>query len=363
MEEEGRSQSNKFSMETLDPIAQTKHAAMLERLSNLHHSRHQQTAARRSDSAAASPAYESVRSFLDSFSDSKRSIEADLARCRALACDPASAPNLKPELEKVSASIADLDRLVAENSYFLPSYEVRSSLKAISELKEALDSANSELMPRKKFSFRNKASKKDTGVLVKEMEEIKVLDVEKSNLAGVRDSPGFRNKEGAVLVKRFRVSEEGEGDFSLSDLNSCDVYLKGQIRALFVHRLRNCRIFAGPVQGSILIEDVSGCLFMLASHQIRIHQARATDFYLRVRSRPIIEDSSGVRFAPYQLFYEGIDEELRDSGLGEETGNWANVDDFKWLRAVQSPNWCLIPEEERVGTTNASDREEKCDDK
>ena len=24
------------------------------------------------------------------------------------------------------------------------------------------------------------------------------------------------------------------------------------------------------------------------------------------------------------------------------------MDDFKWLRAVQSPNWCLVPEEERM---------------
>ncbi|XP_065030481.1 protein transport protein SEC23 F-like [Musa acuminata AAA Group] len=65
------------------------------------------------------------------------------------------------------------------------------------------------------------------------------------------------------------------------------------------------------------------------------------------------------------LFYEGIEEELRDSGLEEETGNWANVeDDFKWLRAVQSPNWSVIPEEERVQTKNASDTtEEPCEDK
>lgn len=65
--------------------------------------------------------------------------------------------------------------------------------------------------------------------------------------------------------------------------------------------------------------------------------SQATDFYLQVRSGLIIEDSSAVRFAPYRLFYEGIDEEPGDSGRGEETGNWANVDDFKWLRAVQSP--------------------------
>lgn len=147
-------------------------------------------------------------------------------------------------------------------------------------------------------------------------------------------------------MKDFKLCDIGQGDFTLSDLENCRVYLIGRVRALFFYRIRNCQVFAGPVLGSVLIEDVSDSLFMLASHQIRIHLAKSTDFYLRVRSRPIIEDSIGVRFAPYRLTYDGIEEELKESALGEETGNWANVDDFKWLRAIQSPNWCLIPEEE-----------------
>ena len=37
---------------------------------------------------------------------------------------------------------------------------------------------------------------------------------------------------------------------------------------MFVNRLRNCRVYTGPVIGSILIEEVENCLFVLASHQI-----------------------------------------------------------------------------------------------
>ncbi|KAI3979009.1 hypothetical protein MKX01_016184 [Papaver californicum] len=97
--------------------------------------------------------------------------------------------------------------------------------------------------------------------------------------------------------------------------------------------MRNCRVYVGPVMGSILIEQVEDCLFMMASHQMRIHHAKKTDFYLRVRR---------------------IDTDLKDSSLDEESGNWANVDDFKWLRAVQSPNWSILPEEERVSAVNIS---------
>ncbi|XP_015163970.1 tubulin-folding cofactor C-like [Solanum tuberosum] len=96
----------------------------------------------------------------------------------------------------------------------------------------------------------------------------------------------------------------------------------------------------------------------MASHQIQIHQAKRCDFYLRVRSTPIIEDSDGARFAPYCLKYEGIEKDLEEANLGEETGNWSNVDDSKWLRAVQSSNWSILPENERAGTVDMEEQSE-----
>ena len=337
-----------------------KHAAMLERLANRHQSRLENTLSRRSaesddSSSSAPPSFESTSSFLSRFADSKRSIESQIAQCRLTPTSEAT--HLKPQLDTISASISDLEKLVAENSYFLPSYEVRSSLKAISDLKQSLESLSSDLVPKKKFSFKNKAPKKDraidTNIEKKKEEEAEVGNkLEKMGFT-VPESPGFRNKSGEVLVKKFNGSEIGE--FTISDLDSCEVRLMGCVRALFVHRLRNCRVYGGPVIGSILIEQVEGCVFVMASHQIRIHHAKSSDFYLRVRSRPIIEDSSGVRFAPYCLSYEGIHGDFQEASLGEETGNWSNVDDFRWLRAVQSPNWSILPENERVGLLNISD--------
>ncbi|CDY63924.1 hypothetical protein HID58_078830 [Brassica napus] len=88
------------------------------------------------------------------------------------------------------------------------------------------------------------------------------------------------------------------------------------------------------------------------------HQARKSDSASSSSSsstsRPIIEDSSGVRFGPYCLGYGGIEEDLKTAGLEEETESWANVDDFLWLRAVHSPNWSLLPQEERLSSVSIS---------
>ena len=63
---------------------------------------------------------------------------------------------MKSGLETLALDINDLEKLVAVNSYFLPSYEVHSAQNAIAELKERLDSLNSQLLPKKKFTFKNR---------------------------------------------------------------------------------------------------------------------------------------------------------------------------------------------------------------
>ncbi|KAL6983862.1 hypothetical protein U1Q18_017236 [Sarracenia purpurea var. burkii] len=309
-----------------------KHAAMLERLSNR----------KQSLSHKSSESFESTSSFLSRFSQSKLSIDSDLARCRQSAALE-SKSNLKSDLERISMSISDLEKLVAENSYFLPTYELRSCLKTVSDLKQTQEDVTSKVIPKKKFAFKSK--KASSGVVNDEIDP-QSIESEQPRFP-IRESPGFRDKENEVLAKGFKGSEMGE--FTISNLNSCEVRLTGCLRSLFIHRLRNCKVYAGPVIGSVLIEEVEECVLVLASHQIRIHNARGSDFYLRVRSRPIIEDCTVVKFAPYCLSYEGIERDLREANLDEETGNWENVDDFRWLRAVQSPNWMVLPESERVG--------------
>jgi len=322
---------------------QKKHLSMLDRLSKRHQTK--------STTTSTEPPAESTSSFITRFSQLKSSIESHLSESQSISSSDPS--HLKPHFDKISQSISDLEKLVAQSSYFLPSYDVRSSLKTVSDLKRTLENLSSELIPKKKFSFKNKTTKKDPDSVVQESKQsiVPVRDSVQSSFT-VRDSPGFRNKTGEVLIGEFKESEVGE--FTVSDLDSCEVRIIGCVRALFVHRLKNCRVYVGPVTGSILIDEVEGCVFVIASHQIRIHHAMRSDFYLRVRSRPIVEDCNGVRFAPYCLSYRGIEEDLCGAGLDLETGNWANVDDFRWLRAVQSPNWSILPENERVGIVDIS---------
>jgi len=83
-----------------------------------------------------------------------------------------------------------------------------------------------------------------------------------------------------------------------------------------------------------------------------MHHSRDVDVYLNVLSRPVIENCNGIRFAPvprgFWSNWQGNKEhEAGDMKEGEDM--WAQVQDFNWLRAEQSPHWSVLPESHRDG--------------
>jgi hypothetical protein len=117
---------------------------------------------------------------------------------------------------------------------------------------------------------------------------------------------------------------------------------------------------------------------------VRIHSSHASDVYLRVRSRPIIEHSNGLRFAPYAVarllqhqqpataaagdpmqlqaafaaagFGGGGNGSAGGVADGSSTSSseasgdndlWRCVDDFGWVKASASPHWAVLPAEQR----------------
>jgi tubulin-specific chaperone C len=111
---------------------------------------------------------------------------------------------------------------------------------------------------------------------------------------------------------------------------------------------------------------------VLTSRQVRVHECENVDLYLQCASRPIIEDCRAVRFAPLPDAYAAmhararggettgvaeLDEGGRSASIsagdqqavpGPELNLWDQVDDFKWLKTEPSPNWSVLPREERV---------------
>ena len=304
--------------------------------------------------------------------------------------DAKPADDLRAALDALQADVIAIERSVAEASYFLPAYDSRACTAAVDHLKKTVAEATAELLPRKKFTFSKKKKEATASGTTKadgEKKEKKEADDVAAQLArvGIRtttttiptttgsttgsttqlatqlatsgpkgakedEGPGVRNRTGETVV--VDAASADVGDFELKRLVDCEVYLCNlqPLRAVRAYDLRNTRVYAGPVAGSVLLHGVDACEFHLCARQVRIHDAtNGTSFYVRTASGPIIEHSSDVRFAPYAFGYPGIHEAMEKAGFGgADTGTWREVEDFGWIKQVASPNWRILAESERV---------------
>jgi len=260
-------------------------------------------------------------------------------------------------LMAVNADTRALDRALAEASYYLTAYDARARGRAMAELREEYERCAAVVTPRARFRFKSRGREARAGASAN-ANATNSVQMEGSPSSGRRcsegdggnenendDGPGVRDRVGQTVV--IRDVDESE-DFVLERCADCDIVLLGCARALRAYDLRRCRIYVACVAGSAHVENLVDCVVCVAARQLRVHAARRVRFHVRTSSRPIVEDSRDVGFAQLVVPTDDafIREMLKSRGLAEDTGAWKNVDDFKWLKASQSPNWRLLEEDE-----------------
>ncbi|RDA86360.1 hypothetical protein CP532_4338 [Ophiocordyceps camponoti-leonardi (nom. inval.)] len=135
---------------------------------------------------------------------------------------------------------------------------------------------------------------------------------------------------------------------SLTNLRNCIVDMsvptvQGKpFPGLSLKSINNSLIVAGRVSGPVHITDVSDSILVVVARQVRIHDCSNVDVYLHCSSHPIIEDCTGMRFAPLPKCYVTEVESTTEN-------QWDQVDDFKWLKAGHSPNWTTLSEAQALG--------------
>lgn len=316
-----------------------------ERLQQREAERREGAARRRREREAQAVQEEQSDFFTAAFAREREAVEALLAPEPEEAAEAAAG-----RLEEAAGRLQGLQKLLTDSVRFLPPYEVRQAQATLARLQSALSERRLQVQPKKRFAFR--ARKKEAAGApepAKAAPRPPAASEEALSSAGPSASPecGFSRVEGREL--QLAPAELLQRDVVLSHLTSCRVQLRGNPNTLLMRGCRDCRVLCGPVSTSALVEDCSGCLLALACQQLRTHHTTRTSFYVQVTSRAMLEDCSGVRFAPYTWSYVGIEADFETSGLDRSRDNWSQVDDFNWLARDQpSPNWSVIPEEERV---------------
>ena len=279
---------------------------------------------------------ENVKFFLENFAKEQNNIEMQLSEC-----DNVEKKHLIDKFDSISILHQKLQRFVTESTMFLPSYEIRTAQTTLANLSTQIQEKRDDLIPKKKFAFKSK--KKESSAVKDKPEKSETKESEELEDIKLADCKFIDLKDQNLEMTENDINQK---DVALARLDSCTVKLFGSPSAIHINKLTNCKIFSGPVSGSIFIRECTNCVFVVPCQQLRIHTTKLTTFYIHVTSRAIIEDCSEVEFGPYNWTYPNIEEHYKLSGLDKTRNSWNDIDDFNWLAADKhSPNWKLVSDD------------------
>lgn len=283
----------------------------------------------------------------------------------------------------IQTDIANLTRQVADASDKLPPYDQRYYAEAIKRLKDMMNEELGRLHPKPRFKFKPRTPsastanpKNDPRLMRGTAPSGPDAAVTDGNVVGVpamvsrgKDyneemarlgasggirKPSFsttrtidiRNHESLHVVLPMTAAKATSSG-SLQNMRDCVVDMSGpaagaaSFASLAIREVERCLVVAGNVNGPAHITGVKDSVLVVSARQVRMHECHNVRVYLFCSSRPIIEDCAGMMFAPVPACLLSQDQDATKN-------QWDQVDDFKWLKADHSPNWAVLPEEDRL---------------
>ncbi|CAK66950.1 unnamed protein product (macronuclear) [Paramecium tetraurelia] len=153
-----------------------------------------------------------------------------------------------------------------------------------------------------------------------------------------REDYQFRKKTGQELIKY--PGQLNGLDFVVSNCEDCTIYICDHAAQIFVDLSKNCKIFIGPVEGSIFVRKCENIEISVASSQFRVSNSNNIQCFVYTSSDPALEKSTGISFAPYNFTYPGITEDFGKAKLDPANNKWSQVFDF--TPNAEASNWTLL---------------------
>lgn len=263
----------------------------------------------------------------------------------------ASSPSLEAALmpkhyDALSKDVLQLQKYVSSCSIFLRTYDIKTCSEKLQQLNTKLKNSEETLLPKKKFGFKKRK------VVIATDQDIDIVDTSKHEeeldpqRRGVTTYDFYDLTDEKVMLRGDSLKNR---DVSISKLTNCFVYLLGNPSTVTINDVKNTTIVCGPVSTSMFVNGCDNSNIVVACQQLRLHSTYNTNIYLHVTSKAIIEGCTDLRVAPYNLVYIGINADYDNAKLNRNRNNWDRLDDFEWLSSAKhSPNWSIIPLENRV---------------
>ncbi|KAF5339047.1 hypothetical protein D9758_014093 [Tetrapyrgos nigripes] len=269
--------------------------------------------------------------------------------------------NLSIDFEKISKSLRGAIGLI-------PKSDQGSCEAQLKGLEKSLEDLRKSSAPKSKFAFKRKpkaegsTTTSDASTTVPTTTNpptAPTLSQDASDESALSSTPNLtlssRSKEFLVLHSINGLPSASKSsttrlrsDLALTDLENCVINLITppleaalDISAVQIRSLNNCIVLLPKINGSVMVHAIRNCIVLLGCHQFRMHTSQNVDVYLDIRSNPVIEHCSGIRFASYPPSFDTTS----DAGESSLESN-LSVQDFSHIRSRPSPNWSLLSKDE-----------------
>ena len=142
------------------------------------------------------------------------------------------------------------------------------------------------------------------------------------------------NREMLVQTqKKDETIRRNSGDidgnqFIVDELENCKVIVTDVCDSMTIDRCKNCELILSAVRGSVFIRDCVNSKFQIVCGQFRCRSCTNCDFYMHVKTRPVVESSIDVRIGCSTVSYPDLINQMNRSGLDPLQNFWYDIHDF-----------------------------------
>lgn len=265
-------------------------------------------------------------------------------------------------VHSIAGEIQALNKRLTEATGRLPSYDQRQNELQLKALEKSLEELRSSTAGKTKFAFKRKVktpASASAGTATRPA-RANVPAIPTSSISSA--SRTISNHSNCYLSRLCLSGPSSSTDhvevsiirISSSILNLLTTTNEStlstntvSLSALHIRDIQNSILILGTVDGSIMLHNLTNCVVVAGCHQFRMHNSTAVDAYLDITSNPIIESCDQVRFGVYPSELKTATEQ-QPLVTKNDTKVPFLPQDFSHIRAIPSPNWRVLEEDELV---------------
>ena len=114
----------------------------------------------------------------------------------------------------------------------------------------------------------------------------------------------------------------------MADCEGCELVVADRCDQVQIDVLKSCKVFVGASSEAVFVRNCSDSVFYLACKQLRTRDCVNCTFYLYAQTEPIIETSTGMKFAPFKGGYAEQAAHMAAANLNPAINLWWGLFDF-----------------------------------